>query len=160
MIRGQSSLRADLVVWLSHTTSVWPWSGMPKVRMYGAFISGLWHIDMTGVKDPRSLTNTRWDLFPNLKLTSRPTLWTGIIQMPSEPNWSLLRSRRYGNLGIPVRPLGLDQPDVTAGELLPWPRPWVHPRVAQVSTQWKTLPLRATSLLMTRVGEGTVRVLS
>ncbi len=39
----------------------------------------------------------------------------------SDAEWTQLTpaSRRYGNLGIPARPLGLDQPDVTAGELLP-----------------------------------------
>jgi hypothetical protein len=26
-----------------HTSSVWPWSGMPKVRVYGTFMSGLRH---------------------------------------------------------------------------------------------------------------------
>jgi hypothetical protein len=32
------------------------------------------HTDLTRAKDPRPLTNARWVLFPNLKLTSRPTL--------------------------------------------------------------------------------------
>ncbi len=44
MIWSQSSLRADsAVVWLSHTSSVQPWSGGPKVRLYGTFIGGLRH---------------------------------------------------------------------------------------------------------------------
>ncbi len=43
IIRGQSSLRDDLAVWLSHTSSVLPWSGMPKVRMYDTFVSSLQH---------------------------------------------------------------------------------------------------------------------
>ncbi len=38
---GQSSLRADSAVWLSHTSSIWPWSGTPKVCLYGTFISGI-----------------------------------------------------------------------------------------------------------------------
>ncbi len=41
--RGQSSLRADSAVWLSHTSSVWPWSGAPKARLYSTFIGGLRH---------------------------------------------------------------------------------------------------------------------
>ncbi len=36
-------LRADSVVWLSHTSSVWPWSGVPKVRLYNTFLGGLRH---------------------------------------------------------------------------------------------------------------------
>ncbi len=44
------------------------------------------HADMTEDKDPRPLTNARRDLFPNLKSTSRPTLLTGTIQMPSLTN--------------------------------------------------------------------------
>ncbi len=36
-----SNLRADLVVWLSHTSSVWPWSGAPKVSLNSTFIGGL-----------------------------------------------------------------------------------------------------------------------
>ncbi len=37
-------LRADSVVWLSHTSSVWPWSGAPKVRLYDTFLGGLHHL--------------------------------------------------------------------------------------------------------------------
>jgi hypothetical protein len=47
---------------------------------------GITHADMTKDKDPRPLTNARRDLFPNLKSTSRPTLLTGTIQMPSLTN--------------------------------------------------------------------------
>jgi hypothetical protein len=36
--------------------------------------SGMSHVDLTRAKDPRPLTNSRWDLFLNLKSTSRPTL--------------------------------------------------------------------------------------
>ncbi len=43
--QGQSSLRADLALWLSHTSSIWPWSGAPKVRLYATFISGIQQID-------------------------------------------------------------------------------------------------------------------
>ncbi len=35
-------LRADSVVWLSHTSSVQPWSGAPKVRLYD-FLGSLRH---------------------------------------------------------------------------------------------------------------------
>ncbi len=42
--RVQSSLRADLAGWLSCTSSVWPWSGAPKVWMYSTFLSGLRHL--------------------------------------------------------------------------------------------------------------------
>ncbi len=93
---------------------------LPLLPAVGAG-AGTTHADMTKDKDPRPLTNTRRDLFPNLKSTSRPTLSTGTIQMPSLTNQPLLRSRSYGNLGMPARPQGLDQPDVTAGELLPQP---------------------------------------
>ncbi len=48
-IRIHSSLRADSVVWLSHTSSVWPWSDAPKVPLYGTkvplygtYLDGLW----------------------------------------------------------------------------------------------------------------------
>ncbi len=34
-------LRADSVVWLSHTSSIWPWSGAPKVHLYDTFLGGL-----------------------------------------------------------------------------------------------------------------------
>ncbi len=33
--------RADSVVWLSHTSIVWPWSGAPKVRLYNTFLGSL-----------------------------------------------------------------------------------------------------------------------
>jgi hypothetical protein len=45
--------------------------------------AGITHAAMTKDMDPRPLTNARRDLFPNLKSTSRPTLLTGTIQMPS-----------------------------------------------------------------------------
>ncbi len=46
--------------------------------------AGITYADMTDEgMDPRSLTNARRDLFPNLKSTSKPTLLTGTIQMPS-----------------------------------------------------------------------------
>ncbi len=35
--------RADSVVWLSHMSSIWPWSGVPKVRFYDTFLGGLRH---------------------------------------------------------------------------------------------------------------------
>ncbi len=34
-------LRADSEVWLSHTSSIWPWSGAPKVHLYDTFLVGL-----------------------------------------------------------------------------------------------------------------------
>ncbi len=34
-------LRADSVVWLSHTSSVWPLSGVPKVHLNNTFLGGL-----------------------------------------------------------------------------------------------------------------------
>jgi hypothetical protein len=34
-------LRADSEVWLSHTSSIWPWSGTPKVRLYDTFLGVL-----------------------------------------------------------------------------------------------------------------------
>ncbi len=37
-------LRADSVVWLSHTYSIWPWSGVPKVWLYNTFLGGLRHL--------------------------------------------------------------------------------------------------------------------
>ena len=40
-VEWQVHLRADSVVWLSHTYSIWSWSGVPKVRLYGTFVSGL-----------------------------------------------------------------------------------------------------------------------
>ncbi len=81
--------------------------------------AGISHASMTKDKDSRPLTNARRGLFPNLKLTSRPTLLTGTIQMPSLTDWPLLRSKSYGSLGMLARPQGLDRPDVTAEELLP-----------------------------------------
>jgi hypothetical protein len=27
-----------------HTSSIWPWSGMPKVRLYDIFLGGLRHL--------------------------------------------------------------------------------------------------------------------
>jgi hypothetical protein len=48
--------------------------------------AGITHADMTKAKDPRPLTNTTRDLFPNLKSTSRHSLLTGTIQMPSLTN--------------------------------------------------------------------------
>ncbi len=55
---------------------------LPTVGM----VVGITHADMTEDKDPRPLTITRKDLFPNLKLTSRPALLTGTIQMLSLTN--------------------------------------------------------------------------
>jgi hypothetical protein len=51
----------------------------PKTRQVASVSTvgegaGMSHVDLTGAKDPRPLTNARWDLFPNLKSTSRPTL--------------------------------------------------------------------------------------
>ncbi len=34
-------LRANSSVWLSHTSSIWPWWGVPKVHLYSTFISSL-----------------------------------------------------------------------------------------------------------------------
>ncbi len=36
-------LRADSVVWLSHLSSVSPWSGAPKLRLYDTFLGSLRH---------------------------------------------------------------------------------------------------------------------
>ncbi len=43
-------LRADSVVWLSHTSSIWPWSGAPKNTMYNTFLGSL-HQSTTNYKD-------------------------------------------------------------------------------------------------------------
>ncbi len=43
MIWRVRHLRADSVVWLSHTSRVLPWSGAPKVRLYDTFLGGLRH---------------------------------------------------------------------------------------------------------------------
>ncbi len=40
-------LRADSVVWLSHTSSIWPWSGAPKVRLYDTFLGSLRQLGST-----------------------------------------------------------------------------------------------------------------
>ncbi len=80
--------------------------------------------------------------------------------MPSGTNWPLLRSKSYGNVEMPAWSLGLDQPDVTAGELLSWPGPRAHPLAAPVSARLRTPSLRAISLLQTRDGAGTVTILS
>ncbi len=63
---------------------------------------------------------------------------------------------------MPARPQGLDQPDVTAGELLPSPQPQAHPLAAPVSARWRTPLLRVISLLKTRdgAGPGTVTILA
>ncbi len=37
------AIRADSVVWLSHTSSIWPWSGAPKVCLYDTFLGSLRH---------------------------------------------------------------------------------------------------------------------
>ncbi len=58
---------------------------LPLLPAVGAG-AGITHADMTKDKDPRPLTNARGNLFPNLKSTSRPTLLTGTIQMPSLTN--------------------------------------------------------------------------
>ncbi len=55
---------------------------LPLMLAVGAE-AGISHASMTEDKDPRPLTNARRGLFPNLKSTSRPTLLTGNIQMPS-----------------------------------------------------------------------------
>ncbi len=59
-----------------------------------------------------------------------------------------------------ARPHELDQTDVTIGELLPQPQPQAHPLAAPVSARWRTLPLRAISLLQTRDGAGTMTILT
>ena len=41
---GACHLRADSVVWLSHTSSIRPWSGTPKVHLYDTFLGGLRHL--------------------------------------------------------------------------------------------------------------------
>ncbi len=51
-------LRADSVVWLSHTSSIWPWSGAPKVFLYDTFLDGLRqarHYRGGILEEPRSL---------------------------------------------------------------------------------------------------------
>ncbi len=35
--------RADSLVWLSHMSSILPWSGAPKVRLYDTFLGSLHH---------------------------------------------------------------------------------------------------------------------
>jgi hypothetical protein len=51
----------------------------PKTRQVASVArggrgAGITHADLTRARDPKPLTNARWGLFPNLKLTSRPTL--------------------------------------------------------------------------------------
>ncbi len=67
----------DALMWNSSVQTTQPMTQRPgklpllPVVGVGAVIS---LVDLTGAKDPRPLTNARWDLFPNLKLTNRPTL--------------------------------------------------------------------------------------
>jgi hypothetical protein len=53
---------------------------------HGGSGAGITHADMTKDMDPRPMTNTRRDLFPNLKSTSRPTFLSVTIQMQSLTN--------------------------------------------------------------------------
>jgi hypothetical protein len=50
-------LRADSVVWLSHTSSIWPWSGAPKVCLYDTFLGGLRQIPEDQDVESRYSTN-------------------------------------------------------------------------------------------------------
>jgi hypothetical protein len=60
--------------------------------------AGISHVDLTRAKDPRPLTNARWDLFPNLKSTNRPTFvnrhysddkWTQLTPAEKQKIWQL-----------------------------------------------------------------------
>ncbi len=59
-------LRADSVVWLSHMSRVWPWSGAPKVHLYDTFLGDL----------RQSLVSSRSFLKEDFGRTSRnPAAW-------------------------------------------------------------------------------------
>ncbi len=51
-------LRADSVVWLSHTSSIWPWSGEQKVWLYDTFLGGLHHLP-PGMKNKHGLNEEK-----------------------------------------------------------------------------------------------------
>ncbi len=62
-----SHLRADSVVWLSHTSSVWPWSGAPKVRLCNTFQGGLHHLppqmkNQHGLNEEKTFIRKNWSL--------------------------------------------------------------------------------------------------
>ncbi len=60
-------LRADSVVWLSHTSSIWPWSGAPKVWLYDTFLGGLRHSpprmkNQHGLNEEKTFIGKKWSL--------------------------------------------------------------------------------------------------
>ncbi len=81
-------LRANSVVWLSHTSSIWPWSGMPKVWLYNTFLGGL--RQKVRVKPCRISNNRRNDIHQSLRT------W-GVLELPlhkvSSSTWA----------GVPIR---------------------------------------------------------
>ncbi len=57
-------LRADSVVWLSHKSSFWPWSGAPKVRLYDTFLGGLRHLP-SQIKNQHGLNEEKFFIGTN-----------------------------------------------------------------------------------------------
>ncbi len=84
-IQSQSSLRADSVVWLSHTSSVWPWSGTQKVRLYGTFIGGLWHCFTTTLL--HLVRPTSWKHWPMRLNTVGPSSVSRMKYLGSNRAW-------------------------------------------------------------------------
>jgi hypothetical protein len=61
-------LRADSVVWLSHMSSIWPWSGAPKVRLYDTFLGGLRHSppqmkNQYGLNEEKTFIGKKYSLY-------------------------------------------------------------------------------------------------
>ncbi len=77
--------RADSVVWLSHTSSFWLWSGAPKVRLYDTFLGSLRHsmgfvkvLEHSGNTSQSNLKNmgwSNWNLIAAYSLDLMPFGW-------------------------------------------------------------------------------------
>ncbi len=60
-------LRAASVVWLFHASSIWPWSGVPKLRLYNTFLGGLRHLlpqmkNQHGLNEDKTFIGKKWSL--------------------------------------------------------------------------------------------------
>ncbi len=82
--------RADSVVWLSHTSSIWPWSGAPKVPLYSTFLGGLRQaITQRWTKSPTSGSWYKYDN-KNVDLVKFVKGNTNSILMDFQKNTSIL----------------------------------------------------------------------
>ncbi len=82
---GDRHLRVD-ICWMSpHTSSFWPWTNTPKVRLYGTFLSGL-HQTYTTFPRLRHMESAKCQTWPCTNTSAHaPTNWPKQHQLQVQP---------------------------------------------------------------------------